>query len=75
MFELSTAAAIACSLVGIAFTGAWIYYDRRDRARFERERRRTAFHCIRCDRLYTARAGTGLCACPGCGHENARLRF
>ena len=39
------------------------------------ERRRTTFHCIRCDALYTASAGTELYKCPKCGHENSRLRF
>ena len=75
MLEFPTAAAVYCSLVGLAFTGAWLSYDRRDHARFERERRRTTYHCIRCDRLYTARSGSGLCRCPRCGHENSRLRF
>jgi hypothetical protein len=75
MLEFSTAAAVYCSLVGLAFAGVWLYYDRRDHSRFERERRRTTFHCIRCDRLYTAPAGSGLCRCPRCGHENSRLRF
>jgi len=75
MFELSTAAVVYCSLVGTVFVGAWLYYDRRDHACFEGERRRTTFHCIRCDRLYTARAGAELAKCPRCGHENSRLRF
>ena len=43
--------------------------------RFERERRKTTFHCIRCDALYSAPAGTDLSPCPKCGHPNARLRF
>jgi hypothetical protein len=75
MFELPTAAAVYCALVGIVFVGTWLYYDRRDHASFERERRRTTFHCIRCDRLYTAPAGAELYPCPRCGHENSRLRF
>ncbi len=75
MFELPAAAAIYCALVALVFLGLWLCYDRRDHARFEGERRKVSFHCIRCDRLYTARAGTGLCPCPRCGHENARLKF
>lgn len=75
MPDLTTAAVIFCTLVGVAFLGLWLYYDRRDHARFELERRRTVFHCIRCDCLYQGRTGTEVLACPRCGHENARLRF
>jgi len=75
MFELPVAAAVYCSLVGLVFLATWLYYDRRDHALFEQERRKTTFHCIRCDRLYTAAAGAELGRCPRCGHENSRLRF
>jgi len=68
-------AVIYCAVIGVFFLVLWLYYDRRDHARFERERRRTVFHCIRCDRIYEAPAGTELCRCPRCDHENARLRF
>ncbi len=75
MFELTTAAVVYCALVGLSFLGLWLWYDSRDHRRFERERRKTSFHCIRCDTLYTAPAGTELCKCPRCGHENTRLKF
>ncbi len=75
MFPLPIAAAVYCALVGIIVLALWLYYDRRDHERFERERRKTTFHCIRCDRLYTASVGTELCRCPRCNHENSRLRF
>jgi hypothetical protein len=75
VFDFPTAAVIYCTIVGLAFLGLWLWYDRRDRQRFELERGRTTFHCIRCDALYTAPAGTTLCKCPKCGHENSRLRF
>jgi Zn finger protein HypA/HybF involved in hydrogenase expression len=75
MFDLPVAAVIYCALVAAVFFCLWLYYDRRDHARFEGERRKVTFHCIRCDRLYAARAGTELCACPRCGHENSRLKF
>jgi Zn finger protein HypA/HybF involved in hydrogenase expression len=52
-----------------------MFYDHREHAWFERERRKTTFHCIRCDRLYAAPAGLELCPCPRCGHQNSRLRF
>lgn len=75
MFEFSTVAAAYCAIVGAIFLGLWLYHDRRDHQRFERERRRTTFHCIKCDRLYTSAEGTDLAPCPRCGHENARLRY
>lgn len=75
MLDLTTAAVIYCALVGCVFLGLWLWYDRRDHRRFELERRKTTFHCIRCDALYSAPAGTELCPCPKCGHENSRLRF
>ena len=75
MSDLPLAAVIYCALVGLFFLGLWLYYDRRDHARFERERRRTAFHCIRCDNLYEAPVGAETAVCPRCGHENARLKF
>ena len=75
MFDLTSAAVIYCALVGAAFLGLWFYYDRRDHARFEVERRKATFHCIRCDALYTMPAGTELAPCPRCAHENTRLRF
>jgi ribosomal protein L37AE/L43A len=75
MFELTTATIVYCVIVAGLFVGVWLWYDRRDYRRFERERRRTTFHCIRCDALYSAPFGTELCKCPKCGHENARLKF
>ena len=75
MSDLPTVAVIYCILVGVVFLGLWLYYDRRDHARFERERRRRTFHCIRCDHVYEGPADAELRACPECGHENVRLKF
>lgn len=75
MFDLTTAAVIYCVIVAVAFIGLWLWYDRRDHLRFERERRKATFHCIRCDALYSAPATSALAVCPKCSHENARLRF
>jgi hypothetical protein len=75
MFELPTATLIYCLLIAAVFLTLWVAYDRRDHQSFEVERRKTTFHCIRCDALYSAGAGADLCKCPKCGHENARLRF
>jgi hypothetical protein len=75
MFEFSAAAVLYCVLVAAVFLSLWLVYDRRDNLRYDRERQRSTFHCIRCDRLYSAKKGAQLCRCPGCGHENTRLRF
>ena len=53
----------------------WAYYDRRDRALYDAERRKITFHCIRCDQLYTEKTGTDMAPCPKCGHANTRLKF
>ena len=75
MLDLTTGAVLFCAITGLLFLGLWLWYDRRDHASFDAECRRTTFHCIRCDQRYAAPAGAQLCACPRCGHENARLRF
>jgi len=75
MFDLTTGAVVYCLLVAATFLSLWLYYDRREHTRFELERRKTVFHCIRCDQLYTAPAGTELSKCPRCSHENVRLKF
>lgn len=53
----------------------WVYYDRRDRAFYETQRRKISFHCIRCDQLYTEKPDTEMANCPHCGHRNVRLKF
>jgi hypothetical protein len=75
MLDLTTATVVYCFIVAVVFVGIWLWYDRRDHRRFGAERRKTTFHCIRCDALYTAPAGTEVFRCPKCGHENARLKF
>lgn len=57
------------------FLGLGYYYDRRDRTFYHSDRRKISFHCIRCDHLYTEKAGTETAACPKCGHVNTRLKF
>lgn len=75
MFDFTTATVIYCGFVAAAFLGLWTFYDRRDHRRFELERRKRTFHCIRCDKIYSAPGGAELSPCPQCGHENTRLRF
>ena len=62
-------------LVVGGFVFLWVYYDRRDRAFYDTERRKITFHCIRCDTLYTEKAGTATAPCPKCAHQNVRLKF
>ena len=75
MFDPTIPVVLYCVLVGVVVVSLWLWYDRRDHRNFEAERRKTSFHCIRCDTLYTAPAGTELSRCPKCSHENARLKF
>ena len=75
MFDMTTATVIYCAIVAVVFGGVWLWYDRRDHRTFELARRKTTFHCIRCDSLYSAPAATELCLCPKCGHQNSRLKF
>jgi hypothetical protein len=57
------------------FVFLWVYYDRRDRSMYDAERRKITFHCIRCNTLFTEKAGTATAPCPKCGHVNVRLKF
>jgi hypothetical protein len=75
VFDLVTGIVVFCFLLAAGFLGLWFYYDRRDQAHSSAGRRRTTFHCIRCDHLYAARDGAATAACPQCGHVNSRLRF
>ena len=75
MFDLNTGAVLFCTFTGLLFLGLWLWYDRRDHARFDAECRRATFHCIRCGSLYAVRRGPETAPCPRCGHENARLKF
>ena len=72
---LSIAAVIYIGTACTVTFGLWFYYDRRDKHLYDLERRKVNFHCIRCDKLYTAKAGTELCECPRCHFQNQRLTF
>jgi Zn finger protein HypA/HybF involved in hydrogenase expression len=75
MLEFSHAATLVVAVLLVGFGVLSVRLDRRERRSFDVELRRAAFHCIRCDSLYTARVGRDLCPCPQCGHENTRLRY
>lgn len=72
---LQIASLIYCLLVAALFLGLWLYYDHRDHARFEGERRRTTFRCARCNHLYVLRGEIQAGTCPKCAQENSRLKF
>jgi hypothetical protein len=59
----------------IFFTVIWLYYDRRDRLYYDRQRLRNVHHCVKCGKLYTSTAGDRVADCPSCGFKNASLRF
>lgn len=61
--------------LAVLFLALWLYYDRRDHARFEDERRKTTFHCVKCDHIYAVTGEQAVARCPRCTHENGRLRF
>ena len=73
--DLALGAVAYCLLALGFFYGVWLYYDRRDHALYDTERRKVTFHCIRCGHLYSARRGPETARCPACGHENAHLKF
>jgi predicted RNA-binding Zn-ribbon protein involved in translation (DUF1610 family) len=75
MIELRTAGLLYCLSVGVIVVGLWLYYDRRERTKYEAEARKATFHCIKCDNLYSSNQLSSSVDCPKCGHSNARLRF
>lgn len=63
-------------LIGVLLiAGLWWFYDRRDRKFYDRTRRRTTFHCLKCQHVYTSTDRHEIDECPRCRHPNARLHF
>ena len=73
--DFTVGAAVYCLLALLFFFGVWLYYDRRDHALFDAERRKLTFHCIRCGLLYVAKSPNGTAPCPRCSEVNSRLKF
>lgn len=73
--EFTLVITIFCLAVACGFLALWLLYGRWDHARFESERRRTTFHCVRCDHVYALTGEHAAGSCPRCGHGNNRLRF
>ena len=68
--------AVLYAAVGLVVVAAvWFYSDRRDRQLFDRTRRRTTFHCLKCGHVYSHPGAGEACPCPRCGHANPRLSF
>lgn len=53
----------------------WLYYDRRDRNRYEALRSPTVFVCVKCNQIYAVPGKQSKESCPRCRHENIPLRF
>lgn len=53
----------------------WLYYDRRDRQYYDRQRLRHVHHCVKCGKLYTSADLDQVADCPSCGFNNPSLRF
>ncbi|OIO60584.1 MAG: hydrogenase nickel incorporation protein HypA [Verrucomicrobia bacterium CG_4_10_14_3_um_filter_43_23] len=69
---------LALIYLGIGMVGIfalWVYYDFRDKAEYEAERNVTVFHCVKCGRVYSKKAGAEMGECPDCGFDNVRLKF
>ena len=62
------------SAVGLILA-LWFYADFRDKNLYETERKKVIFHCIKCDKIYSTKAGADTASCPRCGFTNARLKF
>ena len=63
------------SLGSLTLLGLWFFYDVRDARLYQREGALMIFHCIRCGHLYSKKQDRQTSNCPGCGFENAHLRF
>lgn len=73
--DLTVGAMIYTGFGILVIAGLAIWADRRDRAFYDSTRRRTTFHCLKCNRVYTSAESHEVCKCPVCGHENPRLKF
>lgn len=73
--DLSFATVLYTGAGLLVIAGLWFWFDRRDRAFYDSTRKRITFHCIKCDRTYTSTGPGDVSRCPGCGHENTRLKF
>ena len=59
----------------VFFVFLWLFYDRRDRIYYDRQRLKHVHHCAKCGHLYTSRFSTGTAPCPNCELPNPPLHF
>jgi len=59
----------------LGFSVLWLFYDRRDKRFYDRQRMSRSFLCVRCNTLYSSGLRTETVPCPKCGLKNAPLRF
>lgn len=74
-FDLDLLAGLYISSGLLLIFGLWLYYDRRDRHRYDALRAPTLFVCLKCNRIFSRPAHTRAADCPSCGHPNIPLRF
>ena len=55
--------------------GLWFYYDSKQAHRYESQRSKVIYHCIKCSQIYTGPYRSEESDCPQCGFKNGRLRF
>lgn len=77
MISISTEDFVAWFLVSglVFFALVWLYYDRRDRLYYDRQRQRHIHHCVKCGKLYMSSERDAPVECPSCGFKNPSLRF
>lgn len=73
--SLTTPAALYIWSAVLVVLALYLYYDHRNGRRFARNRRKSAYHCVKCDHLYAANRDDALHPCPRCGHPNGRLKY
>ena len=59
----------------LGFMLLWLYYDRRDKRYYDKQRVRRSYFCVRCECLYSSGQRTEVVPCPKCGFKNSPLRF
>ena len=72
-FEIFFLILILIGLVFLMFL--WFYYDRRQKQFLRGEQIQKAFHCLKCNLLYSDKREVELSICPKCGYHNDRLQF
>jgi len=61
----------------VLLAALWFLREWRERRRFEEQRRRKVFHCVRCGAVYSVRKADTKEGepCPECGYRNYELSY